>query len=78
MTKRGLISVCLSLALAASCSTTKVLQEGEYRLAKNKIEIEGDKSFNPGKLEPYVKQKANTYFIFGWNPFLNIYFSFFC
>lgn len=73
MTKRGLISVCLSLALAASCSTTKVLQEGEYRLAKNKIEIEGDKSFNPGKLEPYVKQKANTYFIFGWNPFLNIY-----
>lgn len=58
---------------AASCSTTKVLQDGEYRLAKNKIVVEGDKSFNTGKLDPYIKQKANTYFIFGWNPFLNIY-----
>lgn len=73
MDKRKFISAFLCLMAAASCSTTKVLQDGEYRLAKNKIVVEGDKSFNTGKLDPYIKQKANTYFIFGWNPFLNIY-----
>ena len=73
MDKRKFISAFLCLIAAASCSTTKVLQDGEYRLAKNKIVVEGDKSFNTGKLDPYIKQKANTYFIFGWNPFLNIY-----
>ena len=73
MDKRKFISAFLCLMTAASCSTTKVLQDGEYRLAKNKIVVEGDKSFNTGKLDPYIKQKANTYFIFGWNPFLNIY-----
>ncbi|MGM9786178.1 MAG: BamA/TamA family outer membrane protein [Candidatus Cryptobacteroides sp.] len=69
-----LIASIIAAALAsASCSTTKVLQEGEYRLARNKIEVEGEKNFNTGKLEPYLKQKPNSYIIFGWNPFLNIY-----
>lgn len=66
-------SICVFALLASSCSTTRVLGEGEYRLAKNRIVVEGDKKFNTGKLEPYVKQKPNSYFIFGWNPFLNIY-----
>lgn len=66
-------SIIAAALSAAACSTTKVLQDGEYRLAKNKIEVEGEKNFNTGKLEPYLKQKPNTYFIFGWNPFLNIY-----
>ena len=61
------------LVAALSCSTTRVLEDGQYRLAKNKIKIENSKTFNPSVLEPYLKQKPNSYFIFGWNPFLNIY-----
>ena len=61
------------LMAALSCSTTRVLEDGQYRLAKNKIKIENSKTFNPSDLDPYLKQKPNTYFIFGWNPFLNIY-----
>ena len=63
-----------SLILATlSCSTTRVLEDGQYRLAKNKITIENSKTFNPTVLEPYLKQKPNSYFVFGWNPFLNLY-----
>ena len=57
----------------ASCSTTRVLQDGEYRLAKNKIKADKTKEFNVNQLAPYLKQQPNTYFIFGWNPFLNLY-----
>ena len=57
----------------ASCSTTRVLQDGEYRLARNRIIVDDPKEFNVSRLEPYLKQKPNTYFIFGWNPFLNLY-----
>ena len=68
------ISLFAFILLAAlSCSTTRVLEDGQYRLAKNKIKIENSKSFNPSALDPYLKQKPNSYFIFGWNPFLNIY-----
>ena len=68
------IFLLASLILAAlSCSTTRVLEDGQYRLAKNKITIENSKTFNPAVLEPYLKQKPNSYFIFGWNPFLNMY-----
>ena len=63
----------LMLLAALSCSTTRVLEDGQYRLAKNKIKIENSKTFNPSVLDPYLKQKPNSYFIFGWNPFLNIY-----
>lgn len=56
-----------------SCSTTKVLQDNEYRLARNEIEVVNDKHFNTNQLQPYLKQKPNSYFIFGWNPFLNVY-----
>lgn len=66
--------ILLPVILAAvSCSTTRVLQDGEYRLAKNKLEVTNDRKFNPGQIEPYLKQRPNSYFIFGWNPFLNVY-----
>ena len=62
--------ICMSAvaALLLSCSTTHVLQDGEYRLASNKIEIMNDDEFNPNSLEPYIKQKHK-----GWSPFLNVY-----
>ena len=70
---RRLISTGLALLAAISCSTTRVLQDGEYRLARNNVEVFNDNKFNINEIEPYLKQKANSYFIFGWNPFLNVY-----
>ena len=67
------IAVFAALFAAVSCSTTKVLQDGEYRLAKNRIRVENDRKFPTGQIEPYLKQRPNSYFIFGWNPFLNVY-----
>ena len=54
-----LISVALIAAITASCSTTRVLQDDEYRLAKNQIEIVNDEEFNPNQLTPYLKQKPS-------------------
>ena len=70
------LNILISMAAViflASCSTTRVLQDGEYRLARNRITVDDPKEFNVNKLEPYLKQKPNSYFIFGWNPFLNVY-----
>ncbi len=68
-----LILMCGVLSLLSSCSTTKVLQDGEFRLARNTLSVTNDKTFNTARIEPYLKQKPNSYFIFGWNPFLNVY-----
>ncbi|MCR5325522.1 MAG: BamA/TamA family outer membrane protein [Bacteroidales bacterium] len=66
--------VLIGLAAASACSTTRVLSEGQYRLASNKVVIEGkDKSLSSGDVSSYVKQQANSYFIFGWSPKLIIY-----
>lgn len=67
-----LIIIIAALALA-SCSTTRVLQDDQYRLVRNKIEVTNDKNFNSGTLSPYLKQKPNPSIIFGWNPFLSVY-----
>lgn len=61
------------IAAFYSCSTTKVLQEGESRLASNNIVVTNNKKFNANKIEQYISQKPNSYVIFGWNPFLNVY-----
>jgi outer membrane protein assembly factor BamA len=57
------------LLMSASCSTTRVLQDGEYRLRKNRIKVENDKEFNPAQLNKYLKQNDNL----GWSPFLYVY-----
>jgi len=67
------LPVILAAGIAAvSCSTTRVLQDGEYRLSGNKIRVD-DKHFNASELNSYIRQKPNSSFIFGWNPFLNLY-----
>ena len=68
-----ILTIIIAAICLMSCSTTKVLQDNEYRLAKNDIEVVNDKHFNTDQLQPYLKQKPNAYFIFGWNPFLNVY-----
>ena len=59
--------------MALSCSTTKVLKDGEYRLADNKITVTNDRNFDVEGLEAYLRQLPNYYFIFRWNPFINVY-----
>ncbi len=78
MTRKGItvvraLAVVLAFAAASSCSTTRVLGEGEYRLEKNRIEVVNDPGFNVREVQPYVKQHAGTSFLMGWNPLVNVY-----
>ena len=68
-----ILLACIAFIAAFSCSTTRVLQDGDYRLARNKVTITNDSEFNPNSLEAYLKQKPNPAFILGWNPFLYVY-----
>ena len=61
------------ILILAGCSTTRVIPQGESRLAHNEIKILNSKGFEASGIEPYIKQNPNTYFLLGWNPFLNIY-----
>ena len=66
--------ILLSLLLLCSCSTTRVLEKDEYRLASNSVTIEGaHEGLTPGKVSPYIRQKSNGSGLFGWNPFLYMY-----
>ena len=66
--KRSVLIISALLALT-SCSTTRILQDGQYRLARNEVRItnpnedclESDVSF-------YIKQSAQ-----GWSPMLWVY-----
>ena len=48
----------LLVGLVAGCSTARSLQEGQYRLAKNKVEILNDDGLNISEITPYIKQQA--------------------
>ena len=52
---------------AVSCSTTRLLSDGQYRLVKNEIEVKGDKDFKTSKISPYLRQKTS------WSPMLYVY-----
>ena len=69
----SILSLIASAAVAWSCSTTRSLEDGQYRLAKNKVVINGDKKLSPREIDKYIQQKSNSYIVFGWNPFLNLY-----
>lgn len=69
MRRSGLyITIVLAAAMLLSCSTTRTLNDDQYRLAGNKIEISNNKDFNPDILTPYLKQKHRA-----WSPFLVVY-----
>lgn len=65
---RRITYIITVMILTLSCSTTRVLQDGEYRLARNRIEVVNEDDFNSNSLTPYLKQKHK-----GWSPFLNVY-----
>ena len=64
------ITMALLWVIAPSCSTTRILADGEYRLASNKVEIVGpeSKSLDASQIQGYVRQKAK-----GWSPGLVVY-----
>lgn len=64
-----ILMLFVTILCVASCSTTKVLQDGQYRLASNKVAVDS-KSFNSNeaRLESYIKQKTTA-----WSPFLYVY-----
>lgn len=70
----GYILLLLCALAACSCSTTRVLADGEYSLAGTKVNvIDRPKDFSESGLSAYIKQKPNSNFIFGWNPFVSVY-----
>ena len=64
------LSAVLALLLIFSCSTTRVLQDGQYRLKRNTIVIANNTEFNAGQLDAYIKQKPDrslfTY-VYNWS-----------
>ena len=61
------------LPVAVSCSTTKVLQEGQKRLQRNEvIVLNPHPDFSASSVSTYIRQTPNSSF-FGLNPFLSIY-----
>jgi len=71
MKGRKLIWAALAGLLFVSCSTTRVLKDGEYLLAKNDIKVD-DGRFNTSELNSYLRQKSST-FVLGFNPLISIY-----
>lgn len=69
----GIILFILIMSFLTSCSTVKVVPEGEYRLKKNSIVLPLNSKIKESQLIPYVRQKPNSEFLLGWNPFLNVY-----
>ena len=70
--RRILFLFVLAAILAAGCSTTRTLKEGEYRLARNTIKVD-KRGVGSSELSPYLRQKPNASIIFDWNPFLSVY-----
>ncbi|MFA6769940.1 MAG: hypothetical protein WCR71_02060, partial [Bacteroidales bacterium] len=56
-----------------SCSTVRIVPEGESVLRENSIKVVNNKSINPSKLNQYIRQQPSGSFLFGWNPFAVIY-----
>ncbi len=67
-----LLFTCFAIILC-SCGSANILPEGAYRLKKNRIVIVNSELLKASEFEPYLRQKANTYYFFGWNPFISIY-----
>lgn len=69
MTRRAvhiLLFVFMSV-LCASCSNTRVLPEGKYRLASNKVAFNGDPNgLTSSDVTSYIKQQTSNSFVLGW------------
>ncbi len=71
MNLRKLIGVLMLGAAVVSCSTTRILPAGKYRLAGNRIKVEG-RQVSGSELSKYVAQKPNPSLL-GYSPSVAIY-----
>ena len=55
------LSAAATVFAVASCSTSRQIPEGQYRLVKNEIVVEGGNSFETAKIQPYIKQKPSSW-----------------
>lgn len=71
------IVLTLSLGLLSySCSTTRVVPEGSYRLLDNYVEVANQDQYpeySASEISSYIRQKPNSYWFGHWNPFLSVY-----
>jgi len=67
-TLRHILTAVFLAAAAISCSTTRTLEEGQYRLTRNNIEVTNDDSFNTSAIQSYIRQRPSS-----WNPLLYVY-----
>jgi len=56
-----------------SCSTVRVVPQGESLLKENRIVVLNSDEVEPGDLNQYIRQQPNRSLVYGWNPFLMIY-----
>ncbi|MBP9997877.1 MAG: BamA/TamA family outer membrane protein [Bacteroidales bacterium] len=71
--RKDLAILTAAALFATSCSTTRVLPEGKYRLASNKVQFTEKSDLKSSDVTSYIRQKSNSSFLFGWNPFLYVY-----
>ena len=65
--RKGCLYILPLLLIFASCSNTRVLSEGQYRLAKNKVQFEGDSGdLSSSDVSSYIKQQTSNAFLLGW------------
>ena len=69
---RRILLLTISLFVVISCSTTKLIPEGNYRLVANKVAFDGEK-LPANEVNQYIRQQAKKGVIFGWSPGLSIY-----
>ena len=68
------ILLVISLFFAISCSTTKLLPEGTYRLASQKVDLTTrNKELSASSFSQYIRQQPNSSIVFNWSPSLSIY-----
>ena len=64
---RVLASALVIICAAASCSTTRVLREDQYRLAKNKVVFEGNPNgLSSSDVSAYIRQQPSSSSFFSW------------
>ncbi len=68
----GILTLILSFVLI-SCSTVRVVPQGESLLKENRIVVLNSDLIEPGDLNQYIRQQPNRSLVYGWNPFLMIY-----
>ncbi len=69
---RKVAPIIVSL-LAVSCSTTRIIPEGEHMLSSSKVVVVSGKDRpGTGEVSQYVRQQPNAG-LFGWNPFVSVY-----